>query len=444
MEAKIKDTVKNIFKANAFEAALELTENLRGEYIAEYGVKSWNALVAYYRKASLKQEVAMVAEPEPAYATSAKDEACENDNANSGEKDADVAMMNITPENVGELHNTLAGLFGEGPEPTGKEAAPKVKKSALKEEFEHKADEIRKSLEDKTGEVSFEKLMEALIELQDEYLKKYGVKLGKDYRKDLEVYRKAENKSVAKTPMMKQYEEMKKKHPDAILLFRVGDFYETFGEDAITASEILGITLTRRANGSAATIELTGFPHHALDTYLPKLVRAGKRVAICEQLEDPKKVKVKEVSAAAKPTNMPDDEKKDVVKTEPDAVKDPEEKDEERVEYMLYRNTGDKVEWFGHRENFYGLKVGDTARMIRMNNKGVSEGLVVASNALTLDQVALFHRCYGVIIRMKRSYKEQLELASECLNKLPDATANGKSLPSNDIKLTDYVLNFGK
>ncbi|WP_435522036.1 DNA mismatch repair protein MutS [Coprobacter tertius] len=90
---------------------------------------------------------------------------------------------------------------------------------------------------------------------------------------------------------MKQYIEMKEKHPDAILLFRVGDFYETFSEDAITASEILGITLTRRANGAAQYVELAGFPHHALDTYLPKLVRAGKRVAICEQLEDPKLTK---------------------------------------------------------------------------------------------------------------------------------------------------------
>ena len=90
---------------------------------------------------------------------------------------------------------------------------------------------------------------------------------------------------------MKQYYEMKKKHPDAVLLFRVGDFYETFSDDAITASEILGITLTRRANGSASYVELAGFPHHALDTYLPKLVRAGKRVAICEQLEDPKLTK---------------------------------------------------------------------------------------------------------------------------------------------------------
>ncbi|MBS6267379.1 MAG: DNA mismatch repair protein MutS [Tannerella sp.] len=98
-------------------------------------------------------------------------------------------------------------------------------------------------------------------------------------------------KEMVETPLMKQYIEMKGKHPDAILLFRVGDFYETFSEDAITASEILGITLTRRANGSAQYVELAGFPHHALDTYLPKLVRAGKRVAICEQLEDPKLTK---------------------------------------------------------------------------------------------------------------------------------------------------------
>ncbi|MDP4185649.1 MAG: DNA mismatch repair protein MutS, partial [Bacteroidota bacterium] len=90
---------------------------------------------------------------------------------------------------------------------------------------------------------------------------------------------------------MKQYYQIKAKHPDAILLFRVGDFYETFGEDAIKGSEILGITLTRRANGSASFVELAGFPYHALDTYLPKLVRAGQRVAICEQLEDPKLTK---------------------------------------------------------------------------------------------------------------------------------------------------------
>jgi DNA mismatch repair protein MutS len=96
---------------------------------------------------------------------------------------------------------------------------------------------------------------------------------------------------MVETPLMKQYISIKTKHPDAILLFRVGDFYETFGEDAIKASGILGITLTHRANGSAQFVELAGFPYHALDTYLPKLVRAGQRVAICEQLENPALVK---------------------------------------------------------------------------------------------------------------------------------------------------------
>ena len=103
---------------------------------------------------------------------------------------------------------------------------------------------------------------------------------------------KVEKKSIlTNTPLMQQYQEMKKKHPDAVLLFRVGDFYEIFGKDAVIASEILGITLTRRQTGIDSRIELAGFPHHALDTYLPKLVRAGKRVAICEQLEDPKLTK---------------------------------------------------------------------------------------------------------------------------------------------------------
>lgn len=98
-------------------------------------------------------------------------------------------------------------------------------------------------------------------------------------------------KSVAETPLMRQYNQIKAKHPDAVLLFRVGDFYETFREDAILASKVLGITLTQRKNGAAATIELAGFPHHSLETYLPKLVKAGYRVAICDQLEDPKLTK---------------------------------------------------------------------------------------------------------------------------------------------------------
>jgi DNA mismatch repair protein MutS len=97
--------------------------------------------------------------------------------------------------------------------------------------------------------------------------------------------------NVVATPLMKQYYSIKAKYPDALLLFRVGDFYETFGEDAVKASKILGIVLTRRANGAASYVELAGFPHHALDTYLPKLVRSGLRVAICDQLEDPKLTK---------------------------------------------------------------------------------------------------------------------------------------------------------
>ncbi len=98
-------------------------------------------------------------------------------------------------------------------------------------------------------------------------------------------------KKVAETPLMKQYNAIKAKHPTALLLFRVGDFYETFGEDAIKASKILGIVLTKRANGKAMHVELAGFPHHSLDTYLPKLVRAGEKVAVCDQLEDPKLTK---------------------------------------------------------------------------------------------------------------------------------------------------------
>lgn len=101
----------------------------------------------------------------------------------------------------------------------------------------------------------------------------------------------AKDNEVILTPMMKQYFELKAKHPDAIMLFRCGDFYETYSEDAVTASEILGITLTKRANGQGKTVEMAGFPHHALDTYLPKLIRAGRRVAICDQLEDPKTTK---------------------------------------------------------------------------------------------------------------------------------------------------------
>ncbi|HRO97878.1 MAG TPA: DNA mismatch repair protein MutS, partial [Flavobacteriales bacterium] len=99
------------------------------------------------------------------------------------------------------------------------------------------------------------------------------------------------SRPAAETPLMQQYARIKSQHPDAVLLFRVGDFYETFGSDAITASRVLGITLTKRNNGGSSEMELAGFPHHALETYLPRLVRAGLRVAICDQLEDPKQAK---------------------------------------------------------------------------------------------------------------------------------------------------------
>src|SRR5690348_17834200 len=109
---------------------------------------------------------------------------------------------------------------------------------------------------------------------------------------------------VEETPLMQQHRAIKAKYPDAILLFRVGDFYETFGQDAIIASQVLGITLTKRNNGSAADNELAGFPHHALDTYLHKLVKAGYRVAICDQLEDPKMRSEEHTSELQSPVHL--------------------------------------------------------------------------------------------------------------------------------------------
>ena len=333
MENSIKTQVKEIFKANSFETALELIGSLRDEYIKKEGKRSWNALKAYYKKANIQPETDKVAEAQTSY-----------------------------PE------------------------------TPVKEE--------------------------------------------------VKVTEKSTGKKISETPLMKQYAEIKKKYPDAVLLFRVGDFYEMFGEDAVEASKILGITLTRRANGKAASIELAGFPFHALDTYLPQLVRAGKRVAICEQLEDPKKMKVTEkVIPNEKPKGLFEDEQKvlEIAETKQEMTKD--QKEEDAVEYMLYRNEGGMVEWFGHFVNYNNLKVGDNDTMIRMNNRGVSRGTVVATNRLTLAQVAIFHRCYGIIIKMKRTYKEQLDLAAQCLNKIPQATESG-NIPENDIKLTDMVLNF--
>src|ERR1035437_3422365 len=107
----------------------------------------------------------------------------------------------------------------------------------------------------------------------------------------MEKKKNKEEGAEKETPLMKQHNQIKAQFPDALLLFRVGDFYETFGDDAVKTSAVLGIVLTRRANGSAQFIELAGFPHHSLDTYLPRLVKAGYRVAICDQLEDAKLTK---------------------------------------------------------------------------------------------------------------------------------------------------------
>ena len=145
---------------------------------------------------------------------------------------------------------------------------------------------------------------------------------------------------LTNTPLMQQYQEMKKKHPDAILLFRVGDFYEIFGKDAVKASEILGITLTRRANGRDKYIELAGFPHHALDNYLPKLVRAGHRVAICEQLEDPKLKRTprQEVVETVTPNRPPKAEPKpeptpvETPKVEPKPIETPKPEPAKEIE----------------------------------------------------------------------------------------------------------------
>ncbi len=118
-----------------------------------------------------------------------------------------------------------------------------------------------------------------------------ALNLHNKFTKSVDLAKGKIEKSASETPLMKQYNQIKARHPQALLLFRVGDFYETFGADAIKTSKILGITLTKRGAGSSSEIELAGFPHHSIDTYLPKLVRAGERVAICDQLEDPKMTK---------------------------------------------------------------------------------------------------------------------------------------------------------
>lgn len=365
----IKEKVKNIFNTNAFETALELTKDLRGEYIRELGVKSWNALASYYKKANIQPEIPRVCEPENRH---------------------------------------------------------------------------------------------------------------------------------SKTPPLKQYSEMKQKHPDAILLFRVGDFYETFSEDAIVASEILGITLTRRANGKDKEIKLAGFPHHSLDSYLPKLIRAGKRVAICEQLEDPKQT-MNVVEKVLPQQNNDTDTKEGLFSDElatssqegdtdiligtitPDNVgelhntlagtfgeeqesaetKDPEiaqeknsaeelsenveEQEEERVEYMLYQNDGEKVDWYGHFVNFKGLKVGESGMMVRMNNLGVGRGKVLATAYMTMKEIGMFHKCYASIRQRTASDNKRVELFTKAFNNLQSAMRDPKfATLSTGYAIAHFVLNYKK
>ena len=339
MGTSIKTQVKEIFKANLFDTALNLTAPLRDEYIKVCGLKSWNALKAYYKKVNNQPESDIVAEEETSY-----------------------------PD------------------------------TQVKEED-----------------------------------KKSKIHVGT---------------GICETPLMKQYMEMKKKHPDAILLFRVGDFYETFSEDAIAASEILGITLTRRANGNAANVELAGFPHHALDTYLPRLVSAGRRVAICEQLEDPKKIKVTEKIIPNKdqkdlfeghPMTVPEclvEDKSDVV--------DMNEPEIERVEYMLYQNDGEKIDWYGHFVNYKGLKVGDKDMMIRMNNLGIGQGKVLATASFSMEEVAIFHKVYAAIREANKSDNQRVAKFTVAFNNLQEAMKSpefGTKKKAKDI--ADFVLNFG-
>lgn len=156
---------------------------------------------------------------------------------------------------------------------------------------------------------------------------------------------------------------------------------------------------------------------------------------------------IPDVSVVAEPEKADDvkDDSNTTEKLEQENQEEPQENVDDTIEYMLYSNPGKEIEWFGHSENFRHYPIGHKAKMIRMNNRGVNEGVVVASAKMALDHVALFHRCYAVIIRMKRTNREQLELASRCLTNLYDAIGNEfHRVPNSDTKLTDYVLNFKK
>lgn len=262
METTIKDQVKNIFKSNTFETSLELSRNLRGEYIKEYGVKSWNALVSYYKKANIQPETIQVAEPETSYSENIEYESIASNKSEVKENNQDIMMMEITPDNVGDLHNTLAGVFGENP------------------------------ITDETTNV-----------------------------------------------------------------------------------------------GNA-------------------------------QVEEPA-----EVSS-------------DEVKTQ---------EEDERIEYMLYQNDGEKVDWYGHFVNFKCLKVGESGMMVRMNNLGVGRGKVLATALMTMKEIGLFHKCYAQIRQSTLSDNKRVELFTKAFKNLQSAMRDPKFASLSTGKaIANFVLNYKK
>lgn len=248
MEATIKETVKNIFKTNKFEDALDLTRNLRGEYIREFGVKSWNGLATYYKSANIIPELPVAAEPEEGYSDFVSD--------------------------MPDIGKTKADA---------KSQASALSKKDIEKLFKQKIEEAEESLKDKeTGGVPYEEMLEAWIKIQEEFYSTYGVKPGDDYKKALDIYRNFDPN-----------EDQEK-------------FLKQFRESESTDANV----------------------HEVSDD-----------ANDCKQEEN--------------------------------------ETEDESVDYMLYRNVGDKVEWYGHYVNYAGLKVGDIGMMVRMNNLGVGRGKVL-------------------------------------------------------------------
>lgn len=302
METTIKETVKNIFKTNTFENALDLTRDLRGEYIHEFGVKSWNGLVTYYKNANITPET-VVAESKSEYP------ATEAENL-----DVEVTEKDVKP------------------------STSELSQKSIKKLFDEKIAEVTESLKDKgTGGVPFEESMEAFIKVQDEFYATYGLKLGKNWKKALDIYR-----------------------------------------------------------------------------------QSGKT-------DDTSK-------------NMTSEDKDDIEQI--DKVEKSEQKGE-TVEYMLYQNDGDKVEWYGHYVNYAGLKVGDTGMMVRMNNLGVGKGKVIATAKMTMDEIKEFHKCYASIRGSVASDNKRVERFIIAFNNLQDAMKD----PAFSSKATakakcDFILNY--